>query len=120
MFYALVIIQSLMHLLLYTLLAIYPQNDPAMLFNSDYSHNNSMLFTMIEWVAQSSEYAIGCLIVVQMFQLTISLRRFLNKLSIEEADQKKKIIYTVAIIAACLETFLLIFVPMILPWDNRS
>ena len=86
-FYGLVCLQTLIHIFLFAILAANPDHDT--FYSKDESDYKLSIDDFLEAGGETMMFAIGCIVVVQMFQLTMSLRLFLNKISIEKADCQK-------------------------------
>ena len=57
---------------------------------------------VLDWMTCSVSFAIGCLFLVQMYQLNLSLRHFLSFQAQIEVRRRKKVVYWIASIAALL------------------
>ena len=116
MFYILVTITSVSHMILYVHLVIVPNADPFI-----YAEKGIELYEFMELIGSTSMLALGWLVTATMFQLTVSIRVIFNLVTKERSDKYKIAVY---IYAAAMATFELLFI-MLLPvliddFDKRS
>ena len=113
LFYLPVVMLNLAQVYLYILLACDP-NDDKFKF-----HINSLKPTIgvLDWIILSCMYAIGCIVVVQMYQLSDSIRQFLTS---DIANSNICVIYLLACVIFGLYATLTLIFEYLVTETNRN